>query len=129
MMSMMLILLAFVGVAAAFFNMSAWMLIALLFLLTFVDTLLANPSYDHLVYWPYFSVFVAWGSWILFGWVLAPLWRRRGEQVSPFTEEMPPLTPLSTPFGHLEPIRERHIPKVDKYQDVPKDDNHLGPIF
>ncbi len=123
------ILLAVVGIAAACFNLSAWLLLALLFLLTFVDTLLANPSYDHLVYWPYFSVFVAWGSWILFGWILTPLWRRRSGENPPLREEIPPLSPLGTSFGDLEPIHERHIPKVDKYHDVPKDDDRLGPIF
>ncbi len=127
--TMSLLLLAVVGILAAFFNLSAWMLLVLLFLLTFVDSLLANPSYDHLVYWPYFSIFVAWGSWILFGWVLTPLWRRRKEEDMLFREEAAPLPPLEAPYGYLEPIQERHIPKVDKHLDVPKDDNHLGPIF
>ncbi len=124
-----LLLLAGVGIAAACFNLSAWMLLALLFLLTFVDTLLANPSYDHLAYWPYFSIFVAWGGWILFAWILAPLWRRREEQTRPYQEDIPPLTPVQTPPGRLDPIQQRHIPKVDKYHDVPKDDDKLGPIF
>jgi hypothetical protein len=123
--TMVLFLLAVTGIIAACFNFSAWILIFILFLSTLVDILFNNPSYYHLAYWQFYAIFIAWGGWILFGWILKPVLRARPRSSPPALSE--PLQPVQAGFGDLEPITTRHLPRIDK--DEPKEDNRLGPIF
>lgn len=124
-----LLLLVLVGVAAAFFNLSAWMLLALLVLSTFSDILLGSPAYDLLAVWPYCAIFVSWGGWILVAWILAPALKSRAEarEAAKPTPEVFETHP--TAFGDLEPIRAPRLKSAEKSSQQSDEEERIGPIF
>ncbi len=124
-----LLLLVLVGIAAAFFNLSAWMLLAVLFLATLSDVVMGNPAYDHLAVWPYFAIFISWGGWILVAWILAPaLKARKDARQAPGSPSVTfEATPL--PYGDLEPIRAPRLKPSEKSSPETDEEERIGPIF
>jgi hypothetical protein len=126
-----LTILALAGLGAGFFNPHAWMLVFFLAGATLVDVLFDHPAYDHLSYWPYFSIFVAWGCWT--GYHLFVGWQRdrpaKAEKPLGVEPAWGPEGRESPPIAPLEPIRTRRLWGGKRLKDGSGDKDKLGPIF
>jgi hypothetical protein len=119
------LVLAVAGLGAAFFHASAWMLVLLLLVSTATGILFASPSYDHLPYWPFFAIFVAWGFWTLYSLFLG--WKE-DNHFEPIAKEEAWRT-VDPAIRPLEPIKARRILDAGNEGDPDKEKKPLGPIF
>lgn len=98
--------LAVVGFCAGIFRFHAWMLTFFLGVASLFEVLFGQAPERHLVYWPFYSIFVAWGGTVLLRLFFSPAFQAsKTAWAKNRAAKRAANPPSSFAEGGLEPIR------------------------